>query len=181
MSIFDRLKTQKLLSFTMILFTLSLGIVIGTMVSSGVKAARSDNAAAPDATPLTIPNPVQLGTTFTQIAKMAGPSVVNISTEYAPKPVRAQASPRRAARPHLPMTIRAAAERTTFSIVSLAAIRSAEEVRWIPNPPKLSAQAWWWTAPAISLPITTWWIRLRDPREVPERSHRVSGSSDWRR
>ena len=47
MSLFDKLRTQKLLSFTMILFTLSLGIVIGTVVSSGVKAARSDNAALP--------------------------------------------------------------------------------------------------------------------------------------
>jgi serine protease Do len=95
MSIFDRLKSQKLLSFTMILFTLSLGVVIGTLVSSGVKAARSENAAAPDATPLTIPNPVQLSGTFSQIAKMAGPSVVNISTEYRPKAERSQATPRR--------------------------------------------------------------------------------------
>jgi serine protease Do len=95
MSIFDRLKTQKLLSFTMILFTLSLGVVIGTLVSSGVKAARSENSAAPDATPLTIPSPVQLSGTFSQIAKMAGPSVVNISTEYRPKQTRAQAAPRR--------------------------------------------------------------------------------------
>ena len=95
MSIFDRLKTQKLLSFTMILFTLSLGVVIGTLVSSGVKAARSENATAPDATPLTIPSPVQLSGTFSQIAKTAGPSVVNISTEYRPKQTRAQATPRR--------------------------------------------------------------------------------------
>jgi serine protease Do len=95
MSIFHKLRTQKLLSFTMILFTLSLGIVIGTVVSSGVKAARSDNA-APDATPLTIPNPVQLSNTFSQIAKMAGPSVVNISTTYLPKqPIQAQVGPRR--------------------------------------------------------------------------------------
>jgi serine protease Do len=95
MSIFDRLRTQKLLSFTMILFTLSLGVVIGTLVSSGVKAARSENATAPDATPLTIPSPVQLSGTFSQIAKMAGPSVVNISTEYRPKTTRSQATPRR--------------------------------------------------------------------------------------
>jgi serine protease Do len=96
MSLFHKLRTQKLLSFTMVLFTLSLGIVIGTLASSGVKAARSDNA-APDATPLVIPNPVQLSTTFSQIAKMAGPSVVNISTTYLPKQAKAQAptSPRR--------------------------------------------------------------------------------------
>ncbi len=84
MSLFDKFRKQKLLSFTMVLFTLSLGIVIGTVVSSGVKAARSDYAAA-DATPLVIPSPVQLSTTFSQIAKMAGPSVVNISTTYLPK------------------------------------------------------------------------------------------------
>jgi serine protease Do len=96
MSLFHKLRTQKLLSFTMVLFTLSLGIVIGTLVSSGVKAARSDNA-APNATPLVVPNPVQLSTTFSQIAKMAGPSVVNISTTYLPKQAKAQAptSPRR--------------------------------------------------------------------------------------
>jgi serine protease Do len=95
MSIFDRMKNQKLLSFTLVLFTLSLGIVIGTLVSSGVKAARSENAAAPDATPLTIPSPVQLSNTFSQIAKMAGPSVVNISSEFNLKPTRSQANPRR--------------------------------------------------------------------------------------
>jgi serine protease Do len=81
----------------MILFTLSLGVVIGTVVSSGVKAARSENA-APDATPLVIPSPVQLSTTFSQIAKMAAPSVVNISTTYLPKtPTQAEApaSPRK--------------------------------------------------------------------------------------
>jgi serine protease Do len=84
MSLFDKFRRQKLLSFTMVLFTLSLGVVIGTVISSGVKAARSDYAAA-DATPLVIPSPVQLSTTFSQIAKMAGPSVVNISTTYLPK------------------------------------------------------------------------------------------------
>jgi serine protease Do len=94
MSIFDKMKRQKLLSFTMILFTLSVGVVLGTLVSSGVKAARSENAAA-DATPLVIPNPVQLSNTFSQIAKMAGPSVVNISSDYNLKPVRSQATPRR--------------------------------------------------------------------------------------
>jgi serine protease Do len=84
MSFFDKLRTQKFLSFTLILFTLSIGIVIGTLVTSGVKAAK-ENTVAPGATPLTIPNPVELSTTFTQIAKQLEPSVVNISTEYRPK------------------------------------------------------------------------------------------------
>ncbi len=89
MSFFDKLRTQKLLSFTVILFTLSLGIVLGTLVNSGVKAAK-DSGPAPGATPLVIPNPVELSTTFSQIAKQVAPSVVNVSVTYKPQPVRAR-------------------------------------------------------------------------------------------
>ncbi len=85
MSMFDRFRTQKVLSFTLILFTLSLGIVIGTLVNQGVKAAKGDSQAAPGATPLVIPNPVELSNTFSQIAKQVEHSVVNISTTYLPK------------------------------------------------------------------------------------------------
>jgi serine protease Do len=91
MNLFDRLRTQKVLSFTLILFTLSVGIVIGTLVNQGVKAARSEGPAAPGATPLVIPNPVELSNAFSQLAKQVEPSVVNISTEYLPK---AQVHPR---------------------------------------------------------------------------------------
>ncbi len=54
MSLFDKLRRQKLLSFSLILFTLAIGVVIGTLINTGVKAAK-DNTAAPGATPLTIP------------------------------------------------------------------------------------------------------------------------------
>ena len=84
MSFIDKLRTQKLLSFTLILFTLAIGIVIGTLVNTGAKAAK-DNTAAPGATPLVIPNPVQLQNSFAGIAKQVEPSVVNISTTYLPK------------------------------------------------------------------------------------------------
>jgi len=85
-SLFDRMRTQKVLSFTLVLFTLSVGIVIGTMVNQGVKAAKDDRpVAAPGATPLQIPNPVELSNSFSQIAKQMEPSVVNISTTYLPK------------------------------------------------------------------------------------------------
>src|ERR1700690_549111 len=85
MNFFDKLRAQKLLSFTLILFTLSIGIVIGTLINSGVKAAKDGQLAAPGATPLVIPNPVELSNTFSQIAKQVEPSVVNISTTYLPK------------------------------------------------------------------------------------------------
>ena len=99
MNFFDKLRAQKLLSFTLILFTLSIGIVIGTVVNSGVKAAK-DSTVAPGATPLTIPNPVELSTSFSQIAKSVEPSVVNISTTYRPKaPVQSRNGRRQQAAP----------------------------------------------------------------------------------
>ena len=86
MKFFDRLRTEKLFSFTLIVFTLAIGVVIGTLVGTGVKAARSNAGNfAPDATPLTIPNAVELPSQFTQIAKQVAPSVVSISTSYLPK------------------------------------------------------------------------------------------------
>jgi serine protease Do len=95
MSFVDKLRTQKLLSFTLILFTLAIGIVIGTLVNTGAKAAK-DNTAAPGATPLVIPNPVQLQNSFATIAKQVEPSVVNISTTYLPKTPAPGRSRRRA-------------------------------------------------------------------------------------
>src|ERR1039458_10106424 len=84
MSFYDKVRRQKFLSFTLILFTLSVGIVIGTLVQTGAKAAK-EQTAAPDATPLVIPSPVQTDNEFTRVAKLLEPSVVNISTEYIPK------------------------------------------------------------------------------------------------
>jgi serine protease Do len=95
MNLFDKARSQKLLSFTVILFTLSLGVVIGTLITTGAKAAK-DNVAAPGASPLVIPSPVQLSNQFTVIAKQAEPSVVNISTDYLPKQTpQAHTTPRR--------------------------------------------------------------------------------------
>src|ERR1700733_13292014 len=85
MSFFDSLRKQRFLSFALVLFTLAIGILIGTILSTGVKAAK-DQVAAPGATPLSVPNPVQLQNSFATIAKMVEPSVVNISTEYIEKP-----------------------------------------------------------------------------------------------
>ena len=95
MKFLGSLRNQKFFSFALVLFTLAVGILIGTVVSTGVKAAK-DQVAAPGATPLTIPNPVQLQNSFASIAKMAEPTVVNISTETVEKPVTTRRSqPRR--------------------------------------------------------------------------------------
>ena len=86
MSFYDKVRRQKILSFSLILFTLAIGILIGTVVQTGAKAAKEQNV-APDATPLTIPSPVAMQNEFSKIAKRLEPSVVNISTEYIPKKV----------------------------------------------------------------------------------------------
>ena len=83
---------RKLLSFSLILFTLAAGIVIGTLISTGVDAARKD-AVAPDAKPLTIPDPVPLKNQFSPIAKQVRPSVVNIQVEAFAKKNGASIAP----------------------------------------------------------------------------------------
>lgn len=86
------MRQQKLLSFTLLLFTLSLGIVIGTLVNTHASAAKGQ-AAAPDAVPLKIPNAVALGNEFTKLAQRLDPSVVNITAEAQPKEARLQGGP----------------------------------------------------------------------------------------
>ena len=65
-----------------ILATLSLGILIGTVISSGVKGKEGQKG---DVAPLTLPAPTAtnnpLSQAFSQIAKELEPSVVNINTE----------------------------------------------------------------------------------------------------
>ncbi len=83
MSFIDKVRTQKLLSFTVILFTLAVGVFIGTVSQTGARAAPYQ--AASDATPLVMPNAVEMQNSFSKIAKALGPSVVNISSEYVPQ------------------------------------------------------------------------------------------------
>src|SRR5580693_245445 len=74
-----RLKAKRWAYTFTILATLTVGILIGTVVSSGVKGKEGQKSS--DATPLTIPAPQQLSNTFSQISKQLEPSVVNINTE----------------------------------------------------------------------------------------------------
>ncbi|MBI3679262.1 MAG: Do family serine endopeptidase [Acidobacteria bacterium] len=95
MNFLDKAREQKFLSASLLLFTLSFGILIGTLINTGVRAEKGQSA-APDATPLTIPSPQQLSNEFTRLAKKLEPSVVYITTDFSAKP---QASSRR--RPQL--------------------------------------------------------------------------------
>src|SRR5271163_4729569 len=74
-----RLRAHRWVYTFSILATLSVGILIGTVVSYGVKGKEGQKSS--DATPLSVPAPQQLSNTFSQIAKQLEPSVVNINTE----------------------------------------------------------------------------------------------------
>src|SRR3984957_14031440 len=78
------MRQQKLLSLSLLLVTLSIGIVIGTLINTGVHAARGQ-VAAPDASPLVVPSAVQVGNEFSKLAKKLEPSVVYITADYTPK------------------------------------------------------------------------------------------------
>jgi serine protease Do len=79
-AIWMRLKAHRWVYTFSILVTLSLGILIGTVVSYGVKGKEGQKSSA-DATPLSMPSPQQMSNAFSQIAKQLEPSVVNINTE----------------------------------------------------------------------------------------------------
>jgi serine protease Do len=88
------LKAKRWLYTLSILATLAVGILIGSVVSYGVKGKEGQQSS--DAKPLSVPAPQQLSNTFSQIAKTLEPAVVNINTESTIKNPHRQ---RRGARP----------------------------------------------------------------------------------
>jgi|SRR5215831_3863023 len=74
-----RLKANRWAYTFTILATLSVGILLGTIISYGVKGKEGQKSA--EAAPLTVPAPQQLSNIFSQISKQLEPSVVNINTE----------------------------------------------------------------------------------------------------
>jgi serine protease Do len=66
-------------SFTLVtIATLALGILIGTVITYGVKGKTIDSS---DAQQLTVPQAKQISNAFSTVAKQLEPSVVNINTE----------------------------------------------------------------------------------------------------
>jgi serine protease Do len=83
-AIWMRVKARRWAYTLSILATLAVGILIGTVISYGVKGKEGQKS---DVTPLTLPSPQQMSNTFSQIAKQLEPSVVNINTESTIKNV----------------------------------------------------------------------------------------------
>lgn len=82
-ALWGRFKANRLAFTLVILLTLTVGILIGTVVSGHVRGQEKKSS---DATPLSVPAPRQLSSQFAQVAKSLEPAVVNINTESTIKP-----------------------------------------------------------------------------------------------
>jgi serine protease Do len=74
----DWVRRRKFFAGVLVMFTLAIGILIGTLISGRAMATRSQ--AGNGAALLAIPDPVSLSGTFSAIAGKLEPTVVNIST-----------------------------------------------------------------------------------------------------
>lgn len=72
-------KRRKIFATFLMMATLTAGMMMGTVISGHVQATK-DVAARAGATPLVVPDPVQMGNTFAAIVNRVEPAVVNIST-----------------------------------------------------------------------------------------------------
>jgi S1-C subfamily serine protease len=144
-----RIRAHRLASTLSILATLALGILIGTVISFGVKG-QEKNTKSSDATPLTVPSPQQLSNQFSQVAKQLEPSVVNINTESV---IKTSPHTRRRGGQQQPMTIR------THSRISLTAFSAVKGDRGMAA--RFERSRWGleslWIPKATSLPIAMWW------------------------
>ena len=85
LTLLSQIASRKLLLTALTLLTLSIGVVIDTAISRDARAASHNEAVAPDATPLEVPQAEPLENEFTKIAARLRPSVVNISVEQLPE------------------------------------------------------------------------------------------------
>jgi serine protease Do len=91
----SRMRTQRALSTLVILLTLTVGILIGTILSRGGVRGNS----TPDGSLLpAMQTPQQLSNTFGQVTNAVEPAVVNVSTESTPKVRRRGRAPNRGQR-----------------------------------------------------------------------------------
>ena len=71
-------RRRKIFASILVMFTLGIGILIGTLISGRALATRDQSPTG--AALLAVPDPVTLSNGFTGISKKVGPAVVNIST-----------------------------------------------------------------------------------------------------
>ncbi len=83
-TLLERIRSHRLTTTFALLATLSVGILVGSVITRGV-SGKEQAVDTSDAKPLVIPSPTALSNGFSQIVKDVGPAVVNINTESLPK------------------------------------------------------------------------------------------------
>ncbi|GGG81814.1 trypsin-like peptidase domain-containing protein [Edaphobacter dinghuensis] len=84
-SLLDRMRAHRLTTTFTLLATLSIGILVGSVLTQNVSGKEQAKVDTSDAKPIVIPSPVALSNGFSQIVKEVSPAVVNINTEEIPK------------------------------------------------------------------------------------------------
>src|SRR5574337_1038472 len=87
-------RSRKILATLLVATTLGIGILIGTVISGRVGATKGQGALGHGATPLAIPDPVQMGSSFATIVNKVEPAVVNINTTQVIERKRGPRRPR---------------------------------------------------------------------------------------
>src|SRR5467141_1720282 len=78
--LFDWARRRKILASAFVALTLTVGILIGSVVSGRVSAMKAFSFAGTNATPLAVPDPIPSGASFASIVNRVEPAVVNIAT-----------------------------------------------------------------------------------------------------
>src|SRR6266852_9941216 len=73
-------RQRKILAALAVAFTLTVGIIIGSVVSGKVSAMKTPTFAGKGATPLAVPDPIPSSNSFSGIVNRVEPAVVNIAT-----------------------------------------------------------------------------------------------------
>jgi len=101
-TLMDRIRTHRMATTFVLLVTLSVGIIVGSVLTRNV-SGKEQAFDSSDAKPLVIPSPTTLSNGFSQIVKQVGPAVVNINTESLPKQSTTKLPRRRGqTNPHAP-------------------------------------------------------------------------------
>jgi serine protease Do len=84
-TLLERVRSHRLTTTFILLATLSVGILAGSILTRNVSGKEQSGVSSSDAKPLVIPSPVTLSNGFSKIVQEVGPAVVNINTEELPK------------------------------------------------------------------------------------------------
>src|SRR3979411_2302702 len=83
-TLLERIRSRRLATTFLLLATLSVGILAGSVLTRNVSGKEQSGVNSSDARPLITPSPVALSNGFSQIVKQVGPAVVNINAEQLP-------------------------------------------------------------------------------------------------